>query len=108
MKVAVKFKGKTELGYIDPHELVIGDTTLGSVLDYMAQVETRLESVLRALNGSSIIRKGDLIALNGELVSVDDVKVFTERPNKPLHFYKVVDGQLVLDKEKVGMILWKF
>lgn len=105
MKVAVKFKGKTELGYIDPHELTVGETTLGSVLEYMASVETRLESILEALHGSSIVRQGDLIALNGELVSVDTVKVFTERPKKPLHFYKVVDGELVLDREKVGIIL---
>lgn len=105
MKIAVKQKGNTEWSYVDPYDLVVGGGTLGSVLEYVQALETRVQDLVLLLESKHLVSQGDVVAINGDLYDVKSLQVFTERPNKPLHFYKVVDGRLELDREKVGLIL---
>lgn len=105
MKIAVKQKGNTEWSYVDPYDLRVGDSTLGSVLEYVQALETRVHELVGLLESKYVVSQGDIVAINGELYDVKSLQVFTERLNKPLHFYKVVDGKLELDRDKVGLIL---
>ena len=105
MKIPIKHKGKTELAYIDPTDIVVGTRTLGDILAYVDDLEKTVQLLTTLLEHSTIIRKGDIVGLNGGVFEVQDVTVFKEQPKHDLKWYKVDGGQLVLDQMKVRKIL---
>ena len=105
MKVLVYKKGLVEPSKVDPQDLKLGNRTLGDILSYVEDLENGVRHLTDLLEHSTIIRKGDVVGVNGTVHKVEDIKVFKDQPKHDLRWYKVENGELVLDKKKVGVIL---
>ena len=106
MRVAVKQKGKTELTYVEPKDILLGEATLETLIARLTQLEDAYKVLINKLTqNTTLIQKGDTVEINGKLEQVDTIQVFVENIEKPLKFYKIEEGQLVLDPKKVGIII---
>lgn len=106
MKIAIKERGKTELTYIEPKDILLGDVPLESLIARLSMLEDAYNNLINnVVQNSTLIQKADTVEINGKLHEVDTIQVFKEHIDKPLKFYKIEKGQLVLDPKKVGIIL---
>jgi len=106
MRIAVKQKGKTELTYVEPKDILLGEATLETLIARLTQLEDAYKVLINKLTqNTTLIQKGDTVEINGKLEQVDTIQVFVENIEKPLKFYKIEEGQLVLDPKKVGIII---
>ena len=101
MKVAIKSKG--ELKYVDAENVLIRGKPIVQYLEHIQHLEDSLNNLIETLQGTTIVREGDTLSVNGQLMQARDVAVF-ETPKLPLPMLTVVDGKLVPDKRKVGII----
>lgn len=104
-KVAVKEKGKTELSYIPAEQLKVGGETLEHFKQRAEELENAFNRMTEVIEKHSLIKPGDAIRINGRLEEVKEIEVLESNITKPLKFYKVEKGQLVLDPTKVRVII---
>lgn len=106
MKIAYKEKGQPEVKYITPDQITVDGQSLKEITDRIRLLELAYERLIEKLiKDTTITQKGDTVEINGKLTQVESLTVFKKRPDKPLKFYKLENGKLVLDREKVGVIL---
>lgn len=104
MKVAVK--NKSDIKYVDAEEVIIGERTLGSLLEEVEQAKAAVNHLIEELKGCIIVKKDQPYIVNiGRLERVPKLEIYEDTKSKlPLRFYKVENGELVLDKKKVGAL----
>jgi len=104
MKVALK-SGR-ELKYVDSKDLIVADNV--TVLDLYESVLALQESVnhLTGILGSHTMVRNDaeyIIEIDGQLKRIQKLKLYDVPAGKiDLKLYKVENGKLVLDKNKIG------
>lgn len=105
MKVAIK--NKSEWTYIDAEQVKVKDITLEDLYHRLAKAEAAYNRLTHVLKDKLIVNpdKEYVIQVGKELKRVEQLRVHEiQDPSKPLQFYTVEDGQIVLDKKKVGAI----
>jgi len=105
MKVAVK--NKSEWKYIDSKDITIGEHTLESLLKRITLAEHAYTELVNTLKGKYIVKQDTpyLVQVGDTLHKVDELNVFEAKEYKlPLKYYKVVNGEIVVDKKKVGAV----
>ena len=104
-KVAVPFG--TEYKKTLVKELTIDGMTLGELYADWKNTKSVLVDLLEQLKGHYIVKEDCeyLVQLGDRLKHVDKLIVHkVEDLRYPLHFYKVKDGKLVVDKRKVASL----
>lgn len=92
---------------IDVEHLEINGQKLSDILIEVKQLKQAYTSLTEQLKTCHIIQKEKeyLIDIGGQIKKVDKLKLVEKQETQyPLKFYKIVNGQLILDKEKVGAI----
>jgi len=105
MKVAIK--NKTEWKYIDAGNIEVGGKLLADVYEELKLLKNTYIHLIRELNNKFIVDKDApyIIQIGDKLELVDKLIVHEAKDlDKPLNYYKVVDGELVVDNKKVGAI----
>ena len=106
MKVAIK--NKTELKYIDAEQIEINGVTLEKVHQEYTQAKRAYNALVKLLKDKIIVNpdKEYIIQIENQLKKINKLEIH-EIPehDKPIEYYKIEDGKLVLDKKKVG-VLW--
>ncbi len=107
MKIMIQGKAGA-VKYIAPEDIEISGIPLKALFDRAAQVEQALAQLTKQLQKCHIIKKDSayIIDIKDTLHEVDRLHIYEAvKTDKPLHFYKVENGELVLDKKKVGAII---
>lgn len=105
MKVAVK--NKSEWKYIDSKDITIGEHTLEFLLKRIETAEQAYEALVKELKGKFIVKHDTpyIVQVGDSLHKVDELNVFEAQEYKlPLKYYKVVNGEIVVDERKVGAL----
>jgi len=105
MKVAVK--NKSEWKYIDSKDIDVGGATLEELVKRIELAEHAYTELVKTLKGKFIVKHDTpyLVQVGDTLHKVNELNVF-EATNfdLPLKYYKVVNGEIVVDKKKVGAV----
>lgn len=105
MKVAIK--NKSEWKYIDAKDVEIDGVTLSDVYAKLTHMEHVVAHVLSELAGKFIVEKDQpyILRVGDDLKKLDKLDVFEAKDLElPLQYYKVVNGELIVDKKKVGAV----
>lgn len=105
MKVAIK--NKTEWAYIDAKDIEVEGVTLADVYQRLTTAEAIVATLIKELQGKFIVKHDQpyILRVGDQLKEVDKLDVFEAKELKfPLKYYKVVNGSLVVDKKKVGVL----
>jgi hypothetical protein len=105
MKVAIK--NKSEWTFIDAKDVEIDGVTLGEVYQKLDIAEKVVAQLISELRNKFIVEHDQpyIIRLGDSLHEVDKLEVFEVKDLQfPLKYYKVVNGELVVDKKKVGAV----
>lgn len=105
MKVAVK--NKSEWKYIDSGDIEVGDVTLKALLERLHAAEQAYTELVKTLHGKFIVKADTpyLVQVGDTLEKVDALNVFeAQEYDLPLKYYKVVNGEIVVDNKKVGAV----
>jgi hypothetical protein len=103
--VHVPFGSTTKI--LNVAELEIDGVPLQEIYDRQSNIEKLFEELIIELKDKHIVSKDAsyIIEIDGKLQRVKDLKLFEEQATKfPLNFYKVEDGNIILDKKKVGAL----
>jgi hypothetical protein len=90
------------------NDLELGDLKLGDLLAHVHALQTAYDSLVEQLKTCHIVKKDTdyIIEVDNELKRVKDLKLVADtRLEMPLKFYKIEDGNIVVDKKKVGRLL---
>ena len=104
MKVAIK--NKRELRYVDAKDLEIKDgLTVHDVYEQMLTLEQSLKHLTDVVKEHHLVRKDKdyIIEVDNQLKRIKRLKLY-DVPNGhvDLKLYRVVDGELIIDKNKIG------
>lgn len=103
MKIAIK--NKTEWKYIDAEDLMIGNVRLADIYEYFDQLKAEVNGLKKIMQDHFLVKKDNeyIVEVNGKLNLVKSLHLY-EPPSKNinLNLYKVENGNLVLDKNKIG------
>jgi len=105
MKVAIK--NKSEWTFIDAKDVEIDGVTLGEVYQKLDTAEKVVAQLISELRNKFIVEHDQpyIVRLGDSLHEVDKLEVFEVKDLQfPLKYYKVVNGELVVDKKKVGAV----
>lgn len=105
MRVAIK--NKSEWTYIDSGDIVVGGVTLKELLNRLLNAEHAYTDLIKELKGKFIVKTDTpyLVQVGDTLEKVDALNVFeAKNQDLPLKYYKVVNGEIVVDKKKVGAV----
>jgi hypothetical protein len=105
MKVAIK--NKSEWTFIDAKDVEIDGVTLGEVYQKLDIAEKVVAQLISELRNKFIVEHDQpyIVRLGDSLHEVDKLEVFEVKDLQfPLKYYKVVNGELVVDKKKVGAV----
>lgn len=105
MKVAIK--NKTEWKYIDAGLVEINGKPLANVYDELKLLKLTYQRLIQELNNKFIVDKDApyIVQIGDKLELVEKLLVHEAKDlDKPLEYYKVVNGQLVVDNKKVGAV----
>lgn len=105
MKVAIK--NKTEWKYIEAADLEIDGKKFSEVYNELELAKKAFNELIAQLQNKFIVSKDTpyIIQVGDTLKKVDKLVAFeADGLDKPLQFYKVEDGKIVLDNKKVGAI----
>lgn len=105
MKVAIK--NKSEWKYIDSGDIEVGDVTLKDLLTRLHDAEHAYTELVKELKGKFIVKTDTpyLVQVGDTLEKVDALNVFEAKDYElPLRYYKVVNGEIVVDRKKVGAV----
>jgi len=105
MKVAIK--NKSEWTFIDAKDVEIDGVTLGEVYQKLDTAEKVVAQLISELRNKFIVEHDQpyIVRLGDSLHEVDKLEVFEAKDLQfPLKYYKVVNGELVVDKKKVGAV----
>lgn len=105
MKVAVK--NKSEWAYIDAEKIKVGDYTIGELLKRMQKMEQAFQQLFNEMQGKFIVDadKPYILEVNGKLEKVNKLIAHQDKDlNLPLAYYKVENGKIVVDPQKVGAV----
>lgn len=105
MKIAIK--NKTEWKYIDAGLVELDGKTLGDLYQELRLLKLTYLNLVRELNNKFIVDKDKpyIVQIGDKLELVEKLLVHEAKDlDKPLEYYKVVDGQLVVNNKKVGAI----
>lgn len=105
MKVAIK--NKSEWRYIEAEDIMIGDVTLGDLYKQMQTTEDTFLHLIKQLHGKFIVDadKPYILQVGDNLQRVEKLIVHEDTGfDKPLTYYKVENGKIVVDRKKVGAV----
>lgn len=104
MKVAIK--NKREMKYIDAKDVIINNTlSLNDIYERQLTLEKMFNDLVELLKKNIIVNsdKEYVIEIDGKLKKIEKLKLYDVPVEKiDLKLYKVLDGKLVLDKNKIG------
>jgi len=104
MKVAIK--NKRELTYIDADQLLVAENmTVKDLYETMLTLQHSVDNLTAVLREHVLVRtdKDYIMEVDNKLKRIKRLKLYDVPPNAiDLHFYTVKDGQLVIDKNKIG------
>jgi len=105
MKVAIK--NKTEWKYIEAADLEIDGVKFSEVYEDLVNTKEKYNVLIKTLQNMFVVQKDTpyIIQVGDKLERVDKLVAFeADGLDKPLQFYKVEDGKIVLDNKKVGAV----
>lgn len=103
MKVAIK--NKSEWTFIDAEDLMIGTVRLADIYSQFETLNAEVNGLKHIMQTHFLVKKDNeyIIEVDGNLTLVKSLHLY-EPPSKDINLklYKVENGQLVLDKNKIG------
>ena len=103
MKVAIK--NKSEWKYIEAEDLMIGNIRFGDVYESVDRLRAEVRGLTKVLSDHFLVKKDNqyVVEIDGHLTLVKGLHLYEPpKADIDLKLYKVENGQLVIDKQKIG------